>query len=605
MQNLWAEIRRRNLHRVTAGYAVVAWVLFQGAGLAFPAFAMPDWAFRLLVILLIAGLPILWVGLWLAHPEAEQAPTAQRPLHHTEWVLIGLLGLVLVAALGEFGYSQFKPATAPSTSAAGPQDASIAVLAFNNMSDDAKNEYFSDGISEELLNDLAQVQGLRVAGRTSSFSFKGKSATIEDIGKALNVHTVLEGSVQRAGDRVRITAQLINAANDFHIWSQTYDREISDIFAVEDEISHTITHELTGRLLGTKVVDEAQANPVPAPAQINPDAYTAYLQGRFYFNKRNKADMERAIEFFKQAIKQEPNYVDAHASLALAYALLYGNGQRRDTLEPAQGEIATALRLDPDNSQAIVAKGFISVASWDWQGADAMLRKAISRNPNDVGAYHFYGDFLSSLNLQEAAIVAGRRALVLDPLAAVQENDLGFSLHYLNRNAESAAAYKASLALDPNFALAMPGLCQAEADLGKLDEAKKLLHDRLIAVDGEDGPFTDTCRVFIAAGAHEIPELQRLAAAAPRFYASGDMSPSNVAFIYALAGDLDQAIRWFEKACDERDGTLVPTIADPDLPTKLKADPRWAVFMQRPLLKDWQAAHDRVTAELATASEGR
>src|SRR3984885_7436262 len=186
MQKLWEEIRRRNLHRVTAAYAVVAWGIVQAAGLLFPAFGIPDWALRLLVLLLIVALPILWVALWLSHAAPAQDSAKPLPLHHTEWTLIALLGLVAIVSVGEFAYSQFKGGTPAVSQAAAPRDASIAVLAFDNMSDDPKNEFFSEGISEELLNDLSQVRGLRVAGRTSSFSFKGKNAGIHEIGKALS-----------------------------------------------------------------------------------------------------------------------------------------------------------------------------------------------------------------------------------------------------------------------------------------------------------------------------------------------------------------------------------------------------------------------------------
>ena len=574
MKSLWEEVRRRNLHRVTAAYAVVAWVLVQGAGIVFPAFSLPSWSIRLLIVLLIAGLPLLWAGLWLAHaaPLATDGAARLAPLNRVEIVLIGLLGLVLIVTLSEFVVQQFeRNASLGGTPTTSSQDASIAVLAFNNMSDNPNNEYFSDGISEELLNDLAQVPRLRVAARTSSFFFKGKSVNIEDIGKALNVRAVLEGSVRRQGNRVRITAQLINAVDGYHIWSQTYDREIADIFAVQDEISRAITRELIGRLLlGSKGSDKA----TPARPQINPDAYTAYLQGRFFLNKRNKADMLRAIDFFKQAIQLEPNYANAHASLGRTYAILFGNGQRHDTLQAGADEVATTLRLDPDNAQAILTKGVITAFSWNWPEADAALRRAIKLNPNDAEANHFYSVFFHMLGLPEAAIARERRAAALDPLAPVFRSNIGDRLHLLNRNAEAAAEYQAALSLDPNFVFALVGLCQADVDMGKLDDAKKILSERLISTDGEDGPATDFCRGTIAFRIGDLPELKRLATIAPRLYARGDMPASFVGRTYAWAGDLDTAIHWYEKAYDERDLLLIYNIADPDLPAKLNADPR-------------------------------
>src|SRR5256885_2343935 len=306
MEQLWEEIRRRNLHRVTAAYAVVAWVLVQAAGLVFPAFGLPAWTLRLIIVLLIAALPILWAALWVGHPVAERHNPAPTRLHRTEWTLIAMLALVLIASAGEFAWSQLggPDGAAPATR---PTDASIAVLAFENMSDDPKNEFFSEGVSEELLNDLTQVRGLRVAGRTSSFSFRGKKVGIQEIGKTLHVRAVVEGSVRREGNRVRITAQLVNAADDYHIWSPTYDREIADIFAVQDEISRAITKELTGRLLGNGPAKQ------PVRAQIAPRAYTAFLKERFFLNRRNRDAMESAIDSFKQAIALKPDYAEAHA----------------------------------------------------------------------------------------------------------------------------------------------------------------------------------------------------------------------------------------------------------------------------------------------------
>ena len=330
-----------------------------------------------------------------------------------------------------------------------------------------KNEYFSDGISEELLNDLSQVAGLRVAGRTSSFSFKGKSATIEDIGKALGVRTVLEGSVQREGDRVRITAQLIDATNDFHLWSQTYDREISDIFVVEDEICRAITQELTRRLLP----DTASHNATPAKSKINPAAYTAYLQGLFFWNKRNKDDMERAADFFKQAIALEPDYAAAHAGLASVYCVLFLNGQRRDIIEEAKDETAAALRLDPNNSWALLNEAGLGLASWNWIKTDTDLRRVLERNPNNADAEHVYATFLLTLDIPEAALAWDRRAGAVDPLAPIYRTDAGLDLRALGRDEEAIAEFRTALTLDPNYAFALGGICMSYADTDKLNDA--------------------------------------------------------------------------------------------------------------------------------------
>ena len=585
MQALWAEIRRRNLHRVTAGYAVVAWVLFQGAGIAFPAFHMPDWALQLLVILLIAGLPVLWVGLWLAHPSAELAPTTRAPLHHTEWVLIGLLGLVLIATIAEFGYSQFKPSITARAPAVGPQEASIAVLAFNNMSDDPKNEYFSDGISEDLLNDLAKVPGLRVAARTSSFSFKGKSVTVGDIAKILNVRTVLEGSVQREANRVRIVAQLINAADGYHMWSETYDRELADIFAVQDEISHAITKELIGRLLGKEAQPTQLAAPITAPARISPDAYTAYLQGRFFMNKRNKDDMWRAVDFFKQAIKLEPNYADAHASLGITYGLLFANGQARDTAELANEETKTALRLDPNNPFAIIAKAGAVASTWKWADGDAAFRKALAIYPNSPITLHPYSTFLMFLDLNDLALQAERHAEALDPLSPIVKENMGDILSDLGRNEEAIAAYKASLTLDPNLIFSLVGLCENYVGLKRIDDANVILREHIIPIDGNDGPYATLCKSMIAYGTDDKSETNKLGPIMVQHYSQG-ASATFVAMTYAFTGDYTSALQWFSKAYDERDTQFLFERLDPFLPLKLTSDPRWKELLRRPAFRD-------------------
>ena len=598
MQQLWDEFRRRNLHRVTAAYVVVAWVMVQVGGIAFPAFALPDWTLRLLIILLVAGLPVVLVALWLAVPATTRQAADPRPLHHTEWAMIGLLGLVLIVTLGEFTLSRFRPPTTTSRPSSNQQDASIAVLAFTNMSGDPDNEYFSEGISEELLNDLAQVPHLRVAGRTSSFAFRNKSVSIEDIGKALNVRAVLEGSVRREGNRVRITAQLINAIDDYHMWSQTYDREIVDIFAVQDEISRVITGELTGRLLDRKGHD-SDVSP-PEHPRIDPDAYSAYLKGRFFVNKRNTADMLRAEDYFKQALKIEPDYADAHASLGMAYELLYFNGQQRDTLQPAKNEIAIALRLDPGNFTALLTDANTAGESWNWIEASSAMQRLVERFPNNAEVRHFYADYFIPLGMPDRALAEQRKATALDPLAPINYDNAGDELHYLGRYQEAIAAFQQALTLDPAFVFSLKSLCVIYADTGRIEEAQQILHQQRVPWDGEGGSYSDWCKTAIALRGNDQIGLRRLAHDMEQAYAGGTLGASQVGYTYAVAGDFDNAMRWIEKSCDEHDIGFFYMKLEPDLPARLKADPRWRNLMQRPTFQ--QLA--RVRAEALTPAAG-
>jgi len=595
---VWSRIKEHKLIQWGLGYVGAALALAHGQELIAHAFAWPEIVGRLLIGALALGLPVVLTLAWYHGHKGLKRLSAGELTIVSLLLLIGAGLLMVFVRPAEHTPAEQTVQTAPTKvvpeGAAAAPASSLAVLAFNNMSGEKDNEYFSDGISEELLNDLAQVPGLRVAGRTSSFSFKGKNVTIQEIGKALNVRAVLEGSVRRVGNRVRITAQLVNAADDFHIWSQDYDREIADIFAVQDEIAKAITHELTGRLL------PAAAAGAAAKPKINPDAYTAYLQGRFFLAKRNKPDMLRAVDFFKQAIALEPNFADAHASLGRTFALLYANGQSRDTLQPAKDETAAALQIDPDNFQAQVSNGLIAILLWNWQGAQTTLRRATELNPNDPDAQHFTSMIFGILDLPAASILPERRAAILDPLAPVIRDILGDIFHRLGKNAEAVAEYQAALTLDPNFVFSLASLCRIDVEMGKIDEAKEILTTRLIAVDGEDGPDTSLCRATIAAHNKDLPELRRQTAIASHLYASGDATASRVALIYSVAGDVDGAMHWFGKAYDDHDTSLlISKISGPGFSAKLKADPRWKAFMQRPLLKEWQAAHDRVAAELA------
>jgi serine/threonine-protein kinase len=580
----------KKLDRIAAGYAVAGWLAVQIASTVLPAFEAPAWALRAFIIAIVMGFPAALAIAWfMARPD----PSSVAPVEvsHREVVLVALLGIVLLLSLGEFIFVISRAPSSATPSINMPPQASIAVLAFNNMSDDPRNEYFSDGIAEELLNDLAQIRGLHVAGRTSSFSFKGKSATISAIGRALNVHTVLEGSVQRVGDRVRITAQLIDAANDDHVWSRTYDRQIADIFAVEDEIAQTITRELAGRLL-----PHAAA---PAKPRIDPDAYTAYLKGRFFLNKRNDADMARAIDFFKKAIARDPRFADAHAALGHADLLLFDNGQRRDTLEAGMAETAAALRFDSGNAQAAMNKAAIAMATWNWTDSYAAYRKAAAGNPGNSDLLHDWAALLWKLNLQDAAIATDRRAAAIDPLAPIIPESIGDELLALKRPADAVAEYQAALTIDPNFEFALTGLCAAYANMGSLDAARKILHERLAPADSANGSDAAQCGIVIAVRSGNAADVRKYVADATRFFATGDITASAVGWFFALAGDDDAAMGWFEKAYDARDSMLFLNVTDPDLPARFTTSARWKAFLQRPLIREWQAAHDLIAAEIA------
>src|SRR4051794_26416172 len=297
-RNFFTELKRRNVYKVAAAYAVVAWLLVQVTTQVFPIFEIPNWALRLIVFAIVIGFPIALVMAWAFEltPEglkrtedADLAAAAQRP-HHRAWVVV-----VIIAGAMSLGLFFLGRMSAPSQQSGANEvsSKSIAVLPFVNMSSDKEQEYFSDGLSEELLNQLAQVAQLRVIARTSSFSFKGKEVDVATIAKALNVANVLEGSVRKSANTLRVTAQLIRASDSSHLWSQTYDRDRTDIFKLQDEIAGDVVAALKVKLLPSQELPKAQRT-------NNPEAYQQYLQGRYHLNRFSIADFEKARVFFER-----------------------------------------------------------------------------------------------------------------------------------------------------------------------------------------------------------------------------------------------------------------------------------------------------------------
>ncbi len=434
--SILSELQRRNVFRVAALYLVAGWVLLQVAELLFGALGVPAWGLRMVLGLLLLGFPLAlifsWVyeltpeGLKREHEVERHASTTRETGRKINLLIAGLL----VVAIGVSAYDVFarrgdraaaRPAAAtPSTG--GPavpalvSATSIAVLPFVNMSDDRSNEYFSDGLTEELLNLLARVPELKVIARTSSFAYKGKEAKISDIARELHVANVLEGSVRRSGDRVRITAQLIRASDSTHLWSESYDRTIQDIFAVQGEIAGEVVDSLKLELLG------GERPHVQVGGTQDARAYEAYLRGRYELNKGESEQFLRsALAAFDEAVALDPSFALAHASRAIALLDITRSGYvpYAEGFPQARSAAERALELAPDAPEGHVALGRVKLAAdRDWQGAEASLRKAAQLNPSDASAYDVLGSLASLLGKHDEAVEASRRAVSLDPLSA-------------------------------------------------------------------------------------------------------------------------------------------------------------------------------------------
>src|SRR6266576_3707934 len=328
--NFFAELRRRNVYKVAVAYIVAGWALSQGIAQVFPVFDIPNWVIRLIVLLIIIGLPIALILAWTFEltpqgikrtGDVDLAVAAQQPKKRT-WIFVVIIGALVSIGLFFLGrYSAFngaprQDASAARTEAATVSNKSIAVLPFDNLSRDPDNAYFCEGVQDEILTRLAKVADLKVISRTSTQHFKSTPENLPQIAKQLGVAHILEGSVQKSNDQVRVNVQLINALTDAHLWADTYDRKLTDIFAVESEIAKTIAETLQARLTGS------EKSSIAKTPTVNPEAYELYLKGRFFWNKRTGDDLRKSIDYFERAIAKDPGYALAYAALADSYGLL-------------------------------------------------------------------------------------------------------------------------------------------------------------------------------------------------------------------------------------------------------------------------------------------
>lgn len=395
---LFAELRRRRVVRVAIVYAVAGWLVIQVAATVLPSLKLPDWTVTLVVVLVVLGFVIVVAMAWMfdagpkglerTAPLAAEPPPTPMPAPVAEPV----------------------PASATPTTPASDGRRTIAVLPFVNMSGDTENEYFSDGIAEEILNLLTQLPQLKVASRTSSFAYKGKDFGIADVSRDLGVTTVLEGSVRKAGERVRITAQLIDTGSDSHLWSETYDREMKDVFTIQDDIAHSIVKALRVTL----TPQERRA--IQSVATSDPEAYDYYLRGRSYMYSMARRDYEHAIRMFEQAIGVDSKYALAYAGMADAYSHLYRYAEATpDNAARANRASEQAVVLDPESAEAHASRGLALLIGERYDDAEAEFETAISKNPNLFDAWYYYGLASSSRADHEKAARMYARAAEVNP----------------------------------------------------------------------------------------------------------------------------------------------------------------------------------------------
>jgi TolB-like protein len=583
--SVFDELKRRNVFRVAAAYLVVAWLLIQVTDTLVPALNMPDWVATVVVFFLLIGLPPALVFAWAFEltpqglkREAEVEP-AESITHRTGRKLDYLIISALMLAIGYFTYdklilgpqrddalveSTLQVFERQATEAAYAQK-SIAVLPFANMSADPEQEYFVDGLAEELLNLLASIPELQVAARTSSFSFKGQNTDIRIIAEKLNVEHILEGSVRKAGDTLRITAQLIEADSGFHLWSQRYDRKFEDVFAIQDEIATAVVSALKISLLGE----------VHKVEEINPEAYALYLQAK-YFNERGSEEaLEKAVEASLGALKLEPEYAPAWVALGGAYFSQASKIHRdvHDGMELARAAAERALMLDERLAEAHALLGWIRMMyDWDWQAADDSMQRGLALGPGNVHVLGGASALAAVLGRLDEAIRLDRRIIELDPLLWFSHVNLGLNLTAAGRLDEAATAFRHVLKLNPeapsaHFLLGRTFILQNQPEMA-LAEMKQ-----------ETDPIDRTLGIILALSAlgrsaesdQELEVFKRN---------NGGEAAFHIAAIHAWRGESDQAFVWLDTAYEQRDSFLPELLSDPLL-ASLEFDPRWPAFLDK------------------------
>src|SRR6266705_485414 len=576
---LLSELKRRNVYKVAVAYAVVGWVIAQIATQIFPFLEIPNWVVRLIIVLIAIGFPIALVIAWAfeATPEgikrtevADAMPATATQKKHA-WIYIVLIGAAISVALFFIGgyTARNKTAAAPTELPA----KSIAVLPFDNLSEEKGNAFFAEGVQDEILTRLAKVADLKVISRTSTQHFKSAPDNLPQIAKQLGVMNILEGSVQKANDQVRVNVQLINALTDAHLWAETYDRKLTDIFAVESDIAKTIADTLQAKLTGL------EKRAIAAQPTDDTEAHEFYLRGRYFWNKRTGPDLRRAIDYFKQAIGKDPNFALAYAGLADSYVLLsaYSAGSPQESLPSAKAAAKKAVELDDTLAEAHTSLGQILLFyDLDFANSTKEFERAITLNPNYATAHHWYGSGPPlSLGEFDRAIAELERARQLDPLSVIINADLGVGLYTARRYDEAIAQLRKTIEMDPRFYYAHWHLGIALELKGELRHA---LSEYKKAAELDDDPVVLGLIAHAYGKLGERDKAVKLLAQLQELATHRYVPLGAFASVYMALGEKGKAIDYLERAY--RDHALSGIKVDPML-DPLRGDPRFEALVAK------------------------
>jgi TolB-like protein/Flp pilus assembly protein TadD len=563
-RNIFTELKRRNVYKVAVAYAVVAWLLIQAASILFPTFEAPPWVMKVFVALLVLCFPIALILSWAFEitPEGIKRESEVAPdpsiARRTGRRIVGLTIVAGIVAVGLFAFqflhSKLGPNTRPSVAATlSAAGRGIAVLPLVNTSGDPANEYFSDGLSEELIAVLTKIPDLKVIGRSSSFLFKNKSDDSKTIGEKLGVAHLIEGSVRKQGDRVRIVAELINAADGRSLWSETYDRELKDVFGVQNEIATAVADQMKVKLLGQP------ARPEAAASTQNTAAHNAVLQADFYFQQQTAESVRKAITFLQEAVRLDPTYALAYAKLGQAwrqYAVSFATDDNSQAYDEARRATDEAVRLAPDLVEVRMTVGLLALTpGLDFVAAEKEFRRVLQSSPNNAAAKDALSFSLLAQGRLTEAEEACREALSLDPLLTTLWWNLGRITVGTGRYKEAEEVFRKGLELQPSASrfhtyLATLDILQnrpVQAMANAQLESEGFWRDYAVAMvqqaQGDRSAADAALKDFIA-----------------RYSVGGAFQ---VAVLYAIRKEPDQMFKWLDTAYATHDSGMVQLAVTP------------------------------------------
>ncbi len=581
---LYDETRRRRLFRAVVVYLLVGLATLEGVSNLGSALNFPGWTDTFVAVLLLVGFPVVVLVGWFYDVTAAGVIRTEPIMSSSDPIRNETSNGPAPMAAGA------RNAQLPSKA---PDRKSIAVLPFVDMSPDGDQEYFGDGIAEEIINALTRIDDLHVMARTSSFAFKGRDDEARVIGARLNVGCLLEGSVRRAGDHVRITAQLIDVAQGYHLWSERYDREMEDVFAIQDEVARAIVETLKAKL-----GSEADT-PIVKPGTDDMEAYNLYLRGRYHWNRRTGSELERGIELFQQAISIDDRYALAWAGLADSYSILgwYRHLSSLEAYTKTAAAASAAVAVDDSLAEPYTSLAYARfLYGWDWSGAEDGFRAAIERNPRYAVARHFYAEYLMAMGQLDEAVDQMDQAKELDPLSPTIGFGVGWAQYFMGNFDAAIKEYEKTLEHEPGFVLAPWFLGPAFVQAGEYDRAIEVCERWIPKVRRKQGLRALLAYAHAAAGRRDeaLGIVRELEGAA-----DGDsVAPDHLALVYIGLGDDDRAFDWLDEALNQRVWYLVYLNADPVF-EPLRSDPRFARLVAEVGLDRTPAANPLPVAEEA------